>query len=233
MRTFLYATLAAALLALLGCGGSEEKPKPAARTAAGPVPSALGETESSAEDLVDFARARNRSKVVKGAKELRRLAEVPAARALEKAHVSDAETASLQARARLVNEIAAHASFLRVSLAANQVSGLMPDLYAHFTDPVPPAVLKLDYLDREAQLRSIANDRPGTLRPIAQLSSTWKALRFEVVKANGKRTATRFSRHVAKMSRAARSFDRDAIRTEAVSGLALVDELEGVFRRNR
>jgi hypothetical protein len=120
VRTRAYATLAAALLALSGCGGSGGKPKPVqAQATAGPVPTALDATESSAEDLVDFARARNRSKVVQGAKELRRLAQGSAASALEKAHVSDLEITSLQTRARLVDAIAPRASFLRISLGAN------------------------------------------------------------------------------------------------------------------
>jgi hypothetical protein len=252
MKKLLLATLAAALISMTGCGSNDNgnqdnqanapdraltpnpdisKIKPPSTPTAGRVPSALSQTESSAEDLVDFARAKKRAKVVAEGKELRRLAQGRAAAALKKAKVPSELISVLQSQATSTVQIAASAGFLQVALAANQVSGLMPQLYGYFSDPVPPAVLKLDYLDREAQFRSIAKDRFLTRRAVDQLSSTWKELRAQVVKAGGDREAARYDRHVAKMRRLAESFAKAAIRKEAANGLQLVDELEGVFRR--
>jgi hypothetical protein len=211
-----------------GCGDSEES-KTSEEATEQPVPQSLGEVESGAEDIVDFARAAERSKVVATARELQRVAEGEASSALRKAGTPQARIASLQDRAKRLYELAPRAGFLRVSLAANQVSALMPALYARYSDPVPPQVLKLDYLDREAQLRSLARDRPAVLTAVSGLTSTWEKLRPEVIEAGGDQAAAAFARHVGAMRRLAARSDQ-ALRREAVRGLELVDVLEGVFR---
>jgi hypothetical protein len=223
-----------------GCGGADaggtatqatERPAPKQRATKQPVPASLGDVESSAEDIVDFARQEERAKVVAAARELRRAAEGSAAAALTKGGAAPSRIAELQQRARLVETLAPRAALLRVALAANQVSGLMPELYARYSDRVPPAVLKLDYLDREAQLRSLAGDRAAVTAAASALSSTWRGLRPAVLDAGGDAVATRYARHVSAMGRLARDSGERALQREAVHGLALVDELEQAFRR--
>lgn len=153
----------------------------------------------------------------------------PAAKALRAAGVPSAEVASLRVRAERVAELAPNASPLRVALAANRVSELMPRLYARFDAPVPPAVLALDYLDREAQLRSLAGERDRVRAAAAELTSTWQRLRVKVVAVGGRPEARRYDAHVAAMKRLARSGSAAALRREAVHGLDLVDELERAF----
>jgi hypothetical protein len=227
--------------AVSGCGGGENagatatqetlRHAPTPRAAKQRVPPSLGEVESSAEDIVDFARQGERAKAVAAARELRRAAEGTAASDLTKAGVEDARIAALQARARVVASVAPRADLLRIALAANQVSALMPDLYARYSDPVPPAVLELDYLDREAQLRSLARDRTAVATAVSALSSTWAGLRPRVIDAGGAEVAARYAHHVAAMRRLARGSGERALQREAVNGLALVDRLEQVFRR--
>lgn len=117
---------------------------------------------------------------------------------------------------------------ISIALAANDVSGLMPSLYAHFSDRVPPTILKLDYLDREAELRSRAHDSSRAAAAVAQLAPAWAGVRARVVAAGGKSEAASFDRHVTAMkklaSRTGRSFEAEAAR-----GLELVDQLEQVF----
>jgi hypothetical protein len=213
-----------------GCGDSEPA-KTSTRSTASPVPASLGHAESSAEDIVDFARAGNRAKVVAAARELQRTAEGPVAADLRKADVPADIISSFQVRARLVDSIADREPFLRVSLAANQVSGVMPDLYARYSDPVPPGVLQLDYLDREAQLRSLAEDQASVRDAVLKLSSTWAKLRPQVIEAGAKEAAADFTRHVGAMRRHAAGSNARALQKEASTGLELVDDLEGVFRR--
>jgi hypothetical protein len=234
--------LGAAALAAAAGGCSDSKggqtPSRPARQAATtprppgqePVPASLGAVESSAEDIVDFARSGERARVLATAHRLRRVAEGPAAASLRKAGASESAIAHLALRARLVERLAPRAGLLRVSLSANQVSGLMPALYAQYADPVPPAVLELDYLDREAQLRSLAGDRAAAAAATAELESIWTALGPRVVDAGGAGVAARYMRHVGAMRALASGHDPHALQAEAVKGLALVDELERVFR---
>src|SRR5262249_29719446 len=116
-----------------------------------PVPTVLIDVESSAEDIVDDALAGNRDAVVATAGTLRRSASGPAASALRSTGVPKAVVRDLARRANRVALVSGKGSMISVALAANDVSGLMPTLYAHFSDRVPPTILKLDYLDREAE----------------------------------------------------------------------------------
>jgi hypothetical protein len=215
-----------------GCGDSSDE-KASTQTSRQPVPSSLDETESSAEDIVDFARAGERAKVVAKAHELRRSAEGRARTALRQARVPEDRIALLSSRARLVESIAPRAGLVRVSLAANQVSALMPEFYARYATSVPPDVLKLDFLDREAQLRSQAGDTKTARAAVKELSSTWAKLRARVISADGGKVAARFTRHVAAMLRLARRSDAVALQKEAAVGLELVDRIEHVFLTDR
>jgi hypothetical protein len=237
----LMVALVATCLAAAGCGdsnGGDGKTSPRQEAAeqgegseegVGAVPASLGQVESGAEDTIDFANEGARAQVVKKARALRQ-ATVGAAADLREAGVGPARIRALQQRAALLETLTARADLVRVSLAANEVSALMPEFYARYKDPVPPEVLRLDYLDREAQLRSLAGDRASISSTVRELASTWTELRPQVLDAKGKRVATRYDRHVRSMRRRARGANDDALQREAVRGLELVDELEQQFR---
>jgi hypothetical protein len=197
---------------------------------AAPVPSSLRALESSAEDLVDVALAGDRADVTATARQLRALANGPAAASLTRAGVPRATIDRLRERANHVAGLAVNGAFVRVALAANAVSGLMPDLYGRFHDRVPPSVLALDYFDREAQLRSLVGERRRVAGAVKQLASTWTQLRHKVVAAGGGKEAAAYDKHVSAMRRLV-SGPLKNVRDEAVHGLALVDHLEAVFTR--
>jgi hypothetical protein len=233
------ALVIALLAGVSGCGGSSGDGASSTRAtpqhAEGPkrkprVPASLGRVESGAEDTIDFAHAGDRARVVATARVLLRAAKGPATADLREAGVPDYRVAELRSRARLLESLAPRADFARVSLAANRISALMPEFYARYRDPVPPDVLKLDYLDREAQLRSLAGDQASVPGVVTELSSTWSGLRARVIAAGGRRVAARYARHVAAMRRLARG-PRGALQREAGTGLELVDELEHQFRK--
>jgi hypothetical protein len=115
-----------------------------------------------------------------------------------------------------------------VALAANAVSEIVPGLYARFADPVPPAVGTLDYLDREAELRSLAGQRTAVPTLVQRLSRTWAGVRPRVRAHGGGSVAGAFDRHVAAMTRLAPAGGAE-LRREAARGLELVDQLEQVF----
>jgi hypothetical protein len=193
-----------------------------------PLPASLRAVESSAEDIVDFALARSRANVVAGAASLKASVRGPAAAALVQDGLPSSKIALLQQRANRVAQLAQQGSFIDVALSANAVSELMPDLYRHFQDPVPAAVLTLDYLDREAQLRSLARQPEKVAAAITQLGPTWAQLRPKVIAAGGAKEAAAYQKHTAAMHR----FRPDAgkrLQAEAVRGLELVDQIEQVF----
>ena len=102
-------------------------------------------------------------------------------------------------------------------------------LYGHFDVAVPTAVLELDYLEREAQLRSMAQEDAAAAAAVGQLQRTWQRLRPQVVGSGGQDEAARFAEHLAAMGRLRRERDAGGLLDEAKNGLELVDELERVF----
>jgi hypothetical protein len=202
----------------------------AAKESAGSVPSSLDAVESGAEDTIDFAHQGSRAKVVNTVRKLQRSLG-PASTDLRKAGVESDRIAALKARVDLLQSVAPRGDFDRVSLAANQISALMPEFFGRYDVPVPSDVLQLDYLDREAQLRSIVGDADTVKSAVDELSSTWSGLRRRVIDAGGRGLAARFTRHVASMRRLARRPESKALQKEAVVGLELVDELEHQFRK--
>jgi hypothetical protein len=218
----------AGLVAMLGGSSALAAGSAASPPAMGPPPPALIAVESAAEDIVDLALARDRPRLVVTARQLQvdTTAAIPVLRA---AAATGEQLEALRAHAAVVARVSRHRAFIDVALAANAVSRLMPALYARFAGPVPPNVLTLDYLDREAELDSLAGRR-GLVTPIvAELARTWAALRSKVLARGGGRQAQAFTAHVAAMRRLAAAAAGRPLQAEAVNGLKLVDELEGVF----
>jgi len=192
-----------------------------------PVPAALTAAESNAEDIVDAALAHNRSDVMSIAAALKTGVNAQGG-PLRTDGVPAALVSELERRAGRVASLARNAPYVQVLLAANAVSQLMPSLYGHFAGPVPPAIQALDYLDREAEFRSLAGEPQQVAVAVKELGRTWAHVRPKVVAAGGAGEAAAYGRHVAAM----RHLDPAAgrrIRAEATRGLELVDRLEGVF----
>jgi len=226
LKAVLAIVLACVLLLAGACGGSSEGEGPEARAG---VPESLDATESDAEDIVDLALAKSLTDLREKTADLKSDAN-EAADALGEEDAPEADLALLRERASHVEELAKGGGEpLEIALAANAVSGLMPALFAVFETDVPPDVLKLDYLDREAQLRALAHESDEVSAAVAELEQTWKGLRPEVVSAGGDQEAARFAKHIAAMKTLARSGDDSAVQREAVKGLELVDQLEQVF----
>ena len=198
-----------------------------AASASRPLPASLTSAESNAEDIVDAALAHDRSGVTSIAAALKASAHGQAA-ALRDDGVPAPLVSQLEQRADRLAAVARSAPYVQVLLTANAVSQLMPALYIRFAAPVPPAIQKLDYLDREAQFRSLAGEPGRVAEAVKELGQTWAQLRRRVVAAGGRREAAAYTDHVASMER----LDPAAgapIQSEARRGLELVDRLEQVF----
>ena len=195
-----------------------------------PLPAILRAMESGAEDIVDFALAGDRASVVAEAARLRAAANSKAVESLARSGGIATKIAQLKGRLSRVAQLARAHSFIAVALAANAVSQLMPDLYSRFQDPVPSPILRLDYLDREAQLRSLAGQPEKIALAVRQLRPTWASVRPKVIAAGGAMEAGAYQRHVAAMNRLEATAAK-RVQAEAVRGLELVDDLERVFVR--
>ena len=192
------------------------------------MPPGLSALESSAEDIVDVALAHDRTRVLSLTATLRAHAGTSTATVLLNAGARPAEIAALRNRAALVARSSHSAPFVSVALAANAVSDVVAGLYGRFADPVPVAVRRLDYLDREAQLRSLAGQRKAVPPIVDRLAATWASVRPAVAAHGGQTVAAAYGRHVIAMQRLAGN-PTGAFRDEAVNGLNLVDKLEAVF----
>jgi hypothetical protein len=206
---------------------------PRASTAAGTgalpqVPAGLTALESNAEDLVDDALGHDRARVIATANALSASAGPTTGKTLLAAGVPAKQVALVRARVARVARDAHARAYVVVALDANAVSSAVTELYVHFADRVPIAVRRLDTIDRDAQLRSLAGQRAAVPLAVAQLAQTWAPLRQHVIDHGGQSVAAAYARHVAAMKRLAPA-SGSAFRNEAVNGLNIVDELEGVF----
>lgn len=191
------------------------------------VPKPLMRAESAAEDVIGFLEQGKAAKSKAAARGLRELAHGAAADALRRAGAPESQIVTLQRRADRTARLAlSQASPLRVALAANGVSQLMPAFYGRYQDPVPPAVLKLDYLGREVQLRSQGGEAARQRAAVREIAATWRALRPALVKAGGLDVARSYDANV-------RALKQDGsprmVQREALTGLEIVDQMEGVF----
>ncbi|MEA2273106.1 MAG: hypothetical protein QOI98_1814 [Solirubrobacteraceae bacterium] len=199
----------------------------AAKTSTSTVPKPLTRAETAAEDVIGFLEKGQPAKSKAEALVLRNLAHGQAADALRQAGVPSTQIKLFQQRAdRTAWRSLTNAQALQTSLAANSVSQLMPGFYARYQDPVPAAVLKLDYLDREVHLRSQAGQQEQLSAAVRQLESTWQQVRPQLVKAGGTTEATAYDAHIKALQRGGTTA---AIQKQAVTGLDIVDKMEGVF----
>jgi hypothetical protein len=222
-------------LGVIGCGGGgeaehAEAAEVEAPSGQSPVPGTLAAAESSAEDLIGFALSGDRKSVIAEAARLKATANGSAMAALTQDGVRPATVAVLKRRANRVAQLAPAASFADIALAANAVSQLMPGLYGGFQNPVPTAILALDYLDREAQFRSLAHQPEMVASAVKELSHTWRRVRPRVVAAGGESEAVAYQAHVAAMQELSPAAAAK-VQAEAAHGLELVDQLEHVFSR--
>lgn len=191
------------------------------------VPKSLTRAETAAEDVIGSLESGRPARAKREARILRDLARGAAAGELRKAGVSPPQIAAFQQRAERTARLSlAAAPALQVAQAANSVSQLMPGFYARYHDPVPVTVLELDYLDRQAQLDAKAGDRANLQATLLKLDASWRQLRGELVRAGGTKVARLYDQHVSALKR---SGTATATQQEAVHGLAIVDQMEGVF----
>lgn len=233
-RSQLPSVLAAAALALacasaFAACGSDQKDSKTTAASRNPIPPALRSAESASEDIIDLALDKQRAEVVSKAKALKAVADGPAASALRRVGAPAGEIAAFQRRAATVARLAADAPLLDVALASNAAFELVPGFFERYDNPVPATVIRLDYLDFAAKLRSLKGETRVLRTLVSSLDATWRGLRPQFVAAGGARVAPAFDEHVAAMRKLVANREPARTQREAQHGLDLVDELEHVY----
>lgn len=206
------------LLMLGACSGSS-------------IPAELANIEGTAEDAYDQALASNYADVGVDAAAL----DTDWTAFRDQAAADGAAEADLSAMdaaiAGLVTAVAEQTSLtdLELARAANAVSGPMDELFDLYNDPIPSAVLALDYGGREVSLDAMAEDLQAALTDIGTLETIWAGLKTQVLDAGGDAEAADYEASLATQTQLATDGDAAGLVTESNAGLEIVDLLEDVF----
>jgi hypothetical protein len=141
-----------------------------------------------------------------------------------------ADVAAMDAAlAEFERAVGAAADRTALARAANGVSLRAEAMFEIYRPAIPTAVLRLDLLGRELVLDGMQADLPGASGHAADLSTTWRALREQVVGAGGAKTAALFDGSVAALRGAVERRDAGEVGRLAMKVRDDVDVLEAVF----
>jgi hypothetical protein len=191
------------------------------------VPGTLKRVGTAAEEVIaqleDGSPARSRTE----ARMLKLLAHGQVAEDLAGAGAPRSMIREFQQRADRVAQLSATgAPKLRVSLAASRASQLLPAFYSLYRHPVPAAVLRLDHLGRQIQLRALSGQTAHVRRLVKAEVATWAKLRPQLIAAGATQLVRRYDAHVREVEHEG---SRGASAQQAREGRNLVEEMEKAF----
>ena len=120
---------------------------------------------------------------------------------------------------------------LELARAANAISGPMDELFALYDDPVPAAVLALDYGGREVSIDALEDGLGDALADIGELESTWAGVKQQVLDTGADGEAASYDTSLATQADLATAGDAAGLLAESNHGLELVDAMEAVFTK--
>ncbi|MEQ9321532.1 MAG: hypothetical protein RIF41_20370 [Polyangiaceae bacterium] len=214
--------LVAISLFAVGCGGSSQ--------AAGPVstvPTDLKDIEGLAEDAYDKALAGDTAAVSADADTIASGWQAFRAQAESDGASGDVLDAMDAATAGLTAAVGDGSSDL--ARAANAISAPMDELFGLYQDPVPPAVLALDYLGREVALDARDGTFDRASDDVTAIETTYGALRSELIDNGGDQEASDYDASVSKLQADIAAANATQLEADANEGLEIVDAMEAVF----
>lgn len=214
--------LLAAAIAHAGCG---DDPAPVLST----VPPALMTIEGLAEDTYDQAMAGNADAVAINADDIDLRWQEFRAQATRDGATTAVLSSMDDAVAGLHAVVDANGDTTALARAANSVSAPMPRLFELYEDPVPPAVLQLDYLGREVVLDAREGNYNGATTHVDAIESAFGSVRNALIDDGGDQQATAYDANVTALRTDIAAADATALEADANVGLELVDDMEGVF----
>jgi hypothetical protein len=199
--------------------------KPEAQTST--VPASVADTGELAENIYDAARD-GKWDVVSG-----KLAELKSTAAKLKTDVATPGADQLGNLSKIESQIGAVEKAVvgkqkhEVMLTANQVTITAAEISMPFHPKVPADVTRLDYLGRELEIWSNADNSEKLKSTSEQLSATWKAVKPNINAHGGKAEAKAFGVLVNKVAGAKSTSDYSALVKPILDE---VDKLEGVYK---
>jgi hypothetical protein len=221
------AAVAATKTAPSSSSGSEStSTQPSGSPPRGPVPEPLQTIEAGAEDIIDLVPDSSWGRIVD---------DVDAMKSTWSTFHDNAVTADAALADRVDAAIDALSTAARskngpaTSQAANDVSGPIVELFAHYDFPRPIQIGRLDVIGRQIILDSDRSDVAAAGAQIATARTEWSVLRGSVVAHNGDDVASKAEATLDALDRAARAGDRATLAKKATELLELVDAMEGLY----
>jgi hypothetical protein len=115
--------------------------------------------------------------------------------------------------------------------AANDLSGVVVDLYGLYHPPVPIDVSRFDVIGRQVILDLDRNDLAGAGSELDRIASTWSALKAEIVSHKGAAVAAQTDDLLAAMRGAHQRGDTKTLRTKTADFLEIVDRMEELYEK--
>ena len=113
--------------------------------------------------------------------------------------------------------------------AANDLSAAVFDLFTVYRPATPADLGRLDVLERQIVLDTVAKDFPAAANSLAITRSIWARLKPDILAQRGSAAATRFENSLAMQQTALGTRDASALTAEASDALELVDKLEQLY----
>ncbi len=187
-------------------------------TNSGKMPAAVTDAGEFAENIYDFAKAKDWTKA-----DARLVSLEKSVNELKTANLATpqilAATDSIGKAVKAKNEIDA----MRQS---NQATFLVADLTAKYNPKVPVEVVKLDYYGREIEILAITKDEAKLKMTAQAIRQTWNAVKPKIEAKGADKVAAKFESLVAQTEKASTIADFSKVATPILDE---VDNLEKVF----
>jgi hypothetical protein len=196
-----------------------EKP-PVVNTNNGKMPAAVVDAGEFAENIYDYAKAKDWAK-----------ADAKLA-SLEKS-VNELKTANLAtpqiiAATDSVGKAVKAKNEIDAMREANQATFLVADLTANYNPKVPVEVVKLDYYGREIEILAMTKDEAKLKLTAQAIRQTWNAVKPKMEAKGAGKESAKFESLVAQTEKAASVSDYSKVATPILDE---VDNLEKVFEK--
>ncbi len=183
-------------------------------------PRVLVDAGEFAENIYDFAKAKNWAKADERLARLEKAVADLKTQNLSTAQITET-TSLLSTAVKAKNEMDA----MRES---NQATFLIAEQTAKFNLKVPVEVIKLDYYGREIERLAMLKDEAKLKSTTAEMRQTWNAVKLKVEAKGASKVAAKFESLVAQTEKAVSVADYAKVATPILDE---VDNLENVFEK--